>query len=425
MAPEHAAGHGDDIGPAADVYALGAILYECLTGRPPFKAATPLETLELVRRQEPVPPSRLQPDLPRDLQTICLKCLEKEPPHRYPSALAMAEDLRCFLAGEPIQARPSSVWERLPKWARRKPAAAALVAVSGLSVLGLTTVVVAHNFRLQAEVQRAEASEARAVKHQERADAQYRDARAALRKMLDQLKQRGVADLPRLKELQQAQLQDALAFYQAVLQIVGAIRAQDVQALPPTPHADLEALAHQQPAAKQHLQAVQRMHPVEEIPPPAVGLHFLLVVCVVVHERLLLVRIGLEEKAADLVKGAAQAMEELAHAALGKPSPEGLLDPVAHVGRRLETAGSDLPFEVVELRRLQSTQVAFVLQSTKGLQSAALVKLQPVADRAGTDPQEFGHLFERQPSVQPEQGRETVVKAHVFLFAPQFVDLLA
>src|SRR5207245_1199807 len=128
MAPEQAAGRNRDIGLLCDVYALGAILYEMLTGRPPFQAATALDTLDQVRNQEPVPPRRLQPKLPRDLETICLKCLEKTPARRYTNATALADDLRRFLANEPIQARRVRIWERAHKWARRRPAAAALVA---------------------------------------------------------------------------------------------------------------------------------------------------------------------------------------------------------------------------------------------------------------------------------------------------------
>src|SRR5262249_19131019 len=114
---------------AADTYALGAILYECLTGRPPFQAATPLETVFLVVTEEPVSPRRLQPSLPRDLETICLKCLRKEPGKRYASALALAEDLHRFQAAGPIRARPAGKLERAGKWARRHPAVAVLAAL--------------------------------------------------------------------------------------------------------------------------------------------------------------------------------------------------------------------------------------------------------------------------------------------------------
>ncbi len=135
MSPEQADGRTRDVGPAADIYALGANFYELLTGRPPFLGPTVLATLDLVKNAEPVSPRQLQPGVSADLETICLKCLQKEPPRRYESADALAEDLRRYLAGEPILARPTPRWERAWKWIRRRPSAAALIVVSALSIL--------------------------------------------------------------------------------------------------------------------------------------------------------------------------------------------------------------------------------------------------------------------------------------------------
>jgi serine/threonine-protein kinase len=137
MAPEQAEGRSKDVGPAADVYALGAILYECLTGRPPFEGRTAVETLQRLLQEDPEPPARLRLGLPRDLQTICLKCLEKEPIRRYLSAEALADDLRAFLLGEPIQARPTGLAGQVTRWARRRPTLAVLVAVGAVAVLGV------------------------------------------------------------------------------------------------------------------------------------------------------------------------------------------------------------------------------------------------------------------------------------------------
>lgn len=162
MAPEQAGGKPGEIGPAADIYSLGVVLYELLTGRVPFQGPNTLETLLLVRAQDPVPPRALRPQVPLDLETICLKCLQKEPHKRYGSAFALAEDLRRFLADEPIQARPVGAFERCQKWARRRPTAAALAAVViGFALLGFPLVTTlwlkAKERALAAEARRQEA----------------------------------------------------------------------------------------------------------------------------------------------------------------------------------------------------------------------------------------------------------------------------
>ncbi len=137
MAPEQAAGNLRAIGPGTDIYALGAILYEMLTGRAPFTGKNTMETLQNVLSADPVPPSSLLPKVPRDLQTICMTCLHKDPGRRYGTALDLADDLQAFLAGEPIRARPATAWQRLVKWVLRRPTTALVLGISGVVLAGL------------------------------------------------------------------------------------------------------------------------------------------------------------------------------------------------------------------------------------------------------------------------------------------------
>src|SRR5262249_42066849 len=125
------------VGPPADIYSLGAVLYCLLTGRPPFQAASPLDTLLQVLECEPVPPRALNAAIPRDLETICLKCLNKEPRKRYASAQHLVADLERCLEGRPIVARPIGVGERVWKWVKRRPATAALLLITAIEAVGL------------------------------------------------------------------------------------------------------------------------------------------------------------------------------------------------------------------------------------------------------------------------------------------------
>jgi serine/threonine protein kinase len=158
MAPEQAAGSHAEVREAADIHALGAILYELLTGRPPFQGTSTLETLDQVRSKRPVPPRRLNPRLPRDLETIALKCLEKNPARRYASAEALADDLHRSLVGRPIQARPVSPIEHAWRWCRRQPAIAALAATLILTLIGSFLGLLALLRRSEAQRSQAEAN---------------------------------------------------------------------------------------------------------------------------------------------------------------------------------------------------------------------------------------------------------------------------
>ena len=212
MAPEQAEGR-KDVGPAADVYAVGAILYECLTGRPPFRAATPLETVHQVLKDEPVPPSRFSPKLPKDVETVCLKCLSKDPRKRYATAGAVADDLKRFLAGEPILARPVSLLEKYVRAVRRRPALNALIMLTCISVgvsIGVLTGSVKNLRRKQEQLEKEKAAveAARQLAH-----ARLEKAVEAVDRMMTRVNGERWATDPALQGERRRMLEDAVAFF--------------------------------------------------------------------------------------------------------------------------------------------------------------------------------------------------------------------
>jgi WD40 repeat protein/serine/threonine protein kinase len=158
MAPEQAEGRAHAIGPATDVYGLGAILYEMLTGRPPFESESSLTTIRKLLTQEPISPIQLHRKVPRDLETICLKCLEKDPARRYHIAEDLAEDLHRFLTSQPIEARPASWSNRTFKWMRRHPTWSAVAAAAVVAAVTLLTMFLVYHFQLRTAVAEARAA---------------------------------------------------------------------------------------------------------------------------------------------------------------------------------------------------------------------------------------------------------------------------
>jgi tetratricopeptide (TPR) repeat protein len=218
MAPEQAAGKPADVGAAADVYALGAILYELLTGRPPFRGETVWDTVHQVLHEQPVAPSRLHPGLARDLETVCLKCLHKDPSQRYAGAAALADDLRRFLAGEPVVARPAGRRERLWRWCRRNPRVALLAGtVSALLVL-VAVVSTGAAWWIATERDRADANYRTAEARRVEARASLERACQAVNEMLTRIGQEELRNQPGLDHVCEDVLGKALAFYQDLLQ---------------------------------------------------------------------------------------------------------------------------------------------------------------------------------------------------------------
>jgi serine/threonine protein kinase len=214
LAPEQAGGPPQAVGPLADVYALGAVLYELLTGRPPFQGATLLDTLEQVRSAEPISPSRLQPKLPRDLETICLKALAKNPAGRYSSAAAFAADLERFLHGLPIAARPVRSFVKAARWCRRRPAIAGLLVALALAVtVGFTCVTW--------QWRRAEANFAEAQRQRLRAEQSFSQAHNAVADLVQASGSDLISGKPGLDSVRLLLADEALKYYQDLLRLRG------------------------------------------------------------------------------------------------------------------------------------------------------------------------------------------------------------
>jgi eukaryotic-like serine/threonine-protein kinase len=238
MAPEQAAGD-KAVGPAADVYALGAILYECLTGRPPFRAAAVMDTVLQVLHDDPVPPSRLQPRLPRDLETICLKCLTKKPDARYTSAAALADDLGRFLSGDTILARPASPVTKLWRWAWRHPAVATVAFVLAVPLPVVLAVMVflwaeARSAKAEIEKEKAAADQARdaAARERDLAQGYLKNALTTMDWIMERIGDERLARIPAAQEARAAILTDAVTFYETLLRLDSndpTVRAETAQ----------------------------------------------------------------------------------------------------------------------------------------------------------------------------------------------------
>lgn len=280
MAPEQAMGKTAEIGPAADIYGLGAILYDIITGIPPFRGETVMDTITQVIHREPVHPIRLNTKLHADIGTICLKCLEKDPKKRYATAGALAEDLRRYLVGEPILARPTPFYEYAWKWAKRKPAVTALILLTFFMALGVSVggYILAGREKIRADENlrlKEEAVSERNIAEQQKLQAErnFQDALAAVDQMLTKVGQNRLAHEPRMERIRRELLQEAKTFLSRFLDY----RSEDVQVRWQTARTLMqlgsieEMLGNFKDAEKNLQQAIEQLAKLYEIKPDNQG----------------------------------------------------------------------------------------------------------------------------------------------------------
>jgi eukaryotic-like serine/threonine-protein kinase len=217
MSPEQADGRRDAIGPCTDIYALGAVLYEMLTGRPPFRGTGALDTLELIRSHDPVPPHHLQPHIPRDLETICLKCLARDPGRRYASALDLGDDLDRFQNGQPIRARPVPIWEKVLKRARRHPTASVSAVLAIVATVGLVTTWTIFTVRLRAALDQSHKNAIEADNQRVKAEANQDRAFEGIDRFLTRIADKDLSSIPGMEVVRRDLLNEALEVSQAFL----------------------------------------------------------------------------------------------------------------------------------------------------------------------------------------------------------------
>jgi serine/threonine-protein kinase len=256
MAPEQAVARNGAVTTAADVYGLGAVLYALLTGQAPFQGGSVLETLAQVEESDPEPPGRINPKVPRDLETICLKCLQKEPERRYASAQALAEDLDRWLRGEPIQARPTGRLEALLRWCRRQPVQAALAAALFLALAIGVPLVVWQWLRADDNFRQAEGLRREAVGHEAEVEDSFRLANEVVGDFTMRVGDAGLLEAHGLDPLRRELLEKAQRYYRKLLARRGhdpALRGEIAQAT-----ASLAAITRQIGDPEEALAAYER-----------------------------------------------------------------------------------------------------------------------------------------------------------------------